>query len=344
MSSSSNATIITRETLDSNNRNEQTHTKERKRSKHEVQFGHKGVILQQNSHWGAQIYFNNERIWLGTFKSEKEAVMAYDSAALKLRNENGNMSGNEIHESSFQRGFTKEAILNMIRDGSYHSKFAIYIEALEQNLQPRHSVDSEGRSFGQQLFQKELTPSDVGKLNRLVIPKKYALKFFTSVPTGQNTKVIELTFYDKSTRMWKFRYCYWKSSQSFVFTRGWNKFVSAHNLRAGDIITFVLCKLPENNINEASVIYVIEVTHKNQGQNGNFDASAVYDGSVVGSNDVDEEEVEGRITVNPNELMLFSGVEGSNGNSLKGEQIEGNEDESVEEKNKGFKLFGVQIF
>ncbi|CAN6889686.1 unnamed protein product [Brassica oleracea var. botrytis] len=25
-------------------------------------------------------------------------------------------------------------------------------------------------------------------------------------------------------RQWKFRYCYWTSSQSFVFTSGWKRF------------------------------------------------------------------------------------------------------------------------
>ncbi|PWA88975.1 AP2/B3 transcription factor family protein [Artemisia annua] len=32
------------------------------------------------------------------------------------------------------------------------------------------------------LFEKELTPSDVGKLNRLVKPKKYAVRYFPTVP------------------------------------------------------------------------------------------------------------------------------------------------------------------
>ncbi|KAL6532754.1 hypothetical protein OROGR_013714 [Orobanche gracilis] len=40
----------------------------------------KGVVIQPNGHWGAQIYAKDQRIWLGTFKSEKEAAAAYDSA------------------------------------------------------------------------------------------------------------------------------------------------------------------------------------------------------------------------------------------------------------------------
>ncbi|XP_057774922.1 AP2/ERF and B3 domain-containing transcription factor At1g50680-like [Salvia miltiorrhiza] len=45
----------------------------------------KGVVPQPNGHWGAQIYANQQRIWLGTFKSETSAAIAYDSAAMKLR-------------------------------------------------------------------------------------------------------------------------------------------------------------------------------------------------------------------------------------------------------------------
>ncbi|PRQ20857.1 putative transcription factor AP2-EREBP family [Rosa chinensis] len=46
----------------------------------------KGVVLQQIGHWGAQIYAIHNRVWLGTFNSEVDAAMSYDSAAIKLRN------------------------------------------------------------------------------------------------------------------------------------------------------------------------------------------------------------------------------------------------------------------
>ncbi len=59
-------------------------------------------------------------------------------------------------------------------------------------------------------------------------------------------KVMELlNFYDRMMRSWKFRYCYWKSSQSFVFTRGWNKFVKEKYLKANDSISFYLCEFKE---------------------------------------------------------------------------------------------------
>lgn len=92
-----------------------------------------------------------------------------------------------------------------------------------------------------QLFQKELTPSDVGKLNRLVIPKKHAVSYFPYVggSADESGSVdVEAVFYDKLMRLWKFRYCYWKSSQSYVFTRGWNRFVKDKKLKAKDVIAF----------------------------------------------------------------------------------------------------------
>ncbi|MQM05877.1 hypothetical protein Taro_038700 [Colocasia esculenta] len=106
-----------------------------------------------------------------------------------------------------------------------------------------------------EIFQKELTPSDVSKLNRLVIPKKYAVKHFPQIPTidrdrgsgcrdGEEgaTEGIMVQFRDLQGRAWEFGYCYWKSSQSFVFTKGWNSFVKTKQLYAKDIVTFYRCE------------------------------------------------------------------------------------------------------
>ncbi|CAI0394470.1 unnamed protein product [Linum tenue] len=151
----------------------------------------KGVVPQQNGHWGCQIYANHQRIWLGTFKTESEAATAYDSAALKLRSGNGgdNITTFTAQEPEFQTHHTLEAILSMIKDGTYQSKFAEFIISrvgttteLTLNLPPRPRMMSCGDVSCRRLFQKELTPSDVSKLNRLVIPKKYAVKYFPRVP------------------------------------------------------------------------------------------------------------------------------------------------------------------
>ncbi|XP_073134826.1 AP2/ERF and B3 domain-containing transcription factor At1g50680-like [Henckelia pumila] len=214
----------------------------------------KGVVPQQNGHWGAQIYANHHRIWLGTFKSEIDAAMAYDTAAIKLRSgdshRNFPWTGLSVEEPKFQSHFTTDAVLNMIRDGSYPSKFAEFVRNQRGELELM-SRSGHGHGFScTLLFEKELTPSDVGKLNRLVIPKRYAVKHFPNVPDHlsegaagslelQDSEV-ELEFYDRQMRLWKFRYCYWKSSQSFVFTRGWNRFVKEKCLRANDTISFYL--------------------------------------------------------------------------------------------------------
>ncbi|XP_031128146.1 B3 domain-containing protein At2g36080-like isoform X2 [Ipomoea triloba] len=92
------------------------------------------------------------------------------------------------------------------------------------------------------LFEKPLTPSDVGKLNRLVIPKQHAEKYFPL--TGQEPggggaeKGLLLTFEDECGKTWRFRYSYWNSSQSYVLTKGWSRFVKEKRLDAGDAVVF----------------------------------------------------------------------------------------------------------
>ncbi|KAG6504227.1 hypothetical protein ZIOFF_032993 [Zingiber officinale] len=91
-----------------------------------------------------------------------------------------------------------------------------------------------------EMFTKELTPSDVGKLNRLVIPKKYATQHFSHVEGSAQDELL-MKFVDKEGHWWAFRYCYWKSSQSYVFTKGWNRFVKEKRLCAKDTVAFYQC-------------------------------------------------------------------------------------------------------
>lgn len=222
---------------------------------------YKGVVLQNNGHWGAQIYADQQRVWLGTFKSEVDAATAYDSAAIKLHKEDShrNFQWTSIssQEPKFQSHFTTDAILNMIRDGSYHSKFVNFLRIQQSETSDgqagRVAAYSSSSAYSDfrctLLFEKELTPSDVGKLNRLVIPKRFAVKHFPNVPetpedpaleSERSVDEVQLEFFDRNMKLWKFRYCYWKSSQSFVFTRGWNRFVKDKGLRASDTISFYL--------------------------------------------------------------------------------------------------------
>ena len=93
--------------------------------------------------------------------------------------------------------------------------------------EPSHGVERE------HMFDKVLTPSDVGKLNRLVVPKQHAERFFPAAGAGT-----QLCFQDCGGALWQFRYSYWGSSQSYVMTKGWSRFVRAARLAAGDTVTF----------------------------------------------------------------------------------------------------------
>ncbi|XP_055821833.1 B3 domain-containing transcription factor NGA1-like [Solanum dulcamara] len=88
------------------------------------------------------------------------------------------------------------------------------------------------------MFDKVVTPSDVGKLNRLVIPKQHAEKYFPLDSSSNEKGGLLLSFEDSNGKPWRFRYSYWNSSQSYVMTKGWSRFVKEKKLDAGDIVSF----------------------------------------------------------------------------------------------------------
>lgn len=101
-----------------------------------------------------------------------------------------------------------------------------------QNLYLREAVHER-----EHMFEKPLTPSDVGKLNRLVIPKQHAEKYFP-LDGDSGEKGLLLNFEDELGKTWQFRYSYWTSSQSYVLTKGWSRFVKEKRLDAGDVVIF----------------------------------------------------------------------------------------------------------
>ncbi|KAK1326266.1 AP2/ERF and B3 domain-containing transcription factor [Acorus calamus] len=218
---------------------------------------YKGVVVQQNGNWGAQIYADHRRVWLGTFKTEREAAMAYDAASIKLRSgdthRNFPWTDATSLEPRFQELYTKEAVLAMIRDGSYPARFTHFLQAVRMAAAPPPAVvaAAKGGVVQREMFRKELTPSDVGKLNRLVIPKKHAVAYFPRAAAEEERSCgggvsgggdVGVVFVDRRQRTWTFRYCYWKSSQSYVFTRGWNRYVRVMDLRPMDIVVFYQCE------------------------------------------------------------------------------------------------------
>ncbi|KAG8083992.1 hypothetical protein GUJ93_ZPchr0010g11215 [Zizania palustris] len=89
------------------------------------------------------------------------------------------------------------------------------------------------------MFEKVVTPSDVGKLNRLVIPKQHAERYFPlDAAAASGGKGLVLSFEDRTGKSWRFRYSYWNSSQSYVMTKGWSRFVKEKHLGAGDTVSF----------------------------------------------------------------------------------------------------------
>nr|AQX44196.1 hypothetical protein [Apostasia odorata] len=218
---------------------------------------YKGVVPQPNGRWGAQIYEKHQRVWLGTFNLERDAARAYDVAAQRFRGRDAATNfpplaaadgPDAARELAFLFSRSKAEIVDMLRKHTYLDELRHSAPATTPSGDPLRR-SSPARPAREQLFEKAVTPSDVGKLNRLVIPKQHAEKHFPlPLPAAAEgggaaaAKGLLLNFEDGGGKVWRFRYSYWNSSQSYVLTKGWSRFVKEMGLKAGDTVGFYRSK------------------------------------------------------------------------------------------------------
>ncbi|KAK9115822.1 hypothetical protein Sjap_014769 [Stephania japonica] len=114
---------------------------------------------------------------VGTFKSDKEAAMAYDIAAMKLRNDDYsrcNIPCNNltIQEHNFQSLHTTYEILCMIKDGSYQAKFMNFVST--------QSIAMESKAVENANHAKGKKQKGFGILSKLALQISAAVRVWTA--------------------------------------------------------------------------------------------------------------------------------------------------------------------
>ncbi|XP_020083784.1 putative AP2/ERF and B3 domain-containing protein Os01g0140700 [Ananas comosus] len=207
---------------------------------------YKGVVPQPNGRWGAQIYDRHCRVWLGTFGDEAAAARAHDVAALRFRGSDAVTNFKPLSEReegptaelAFLAAHSKDEIVDMLRKHTYLDELRQSRRRHGPKAMTAHSSNNLLGFVREFLFDKAVTPSDVGKLNRLVIPKQHAERHFALKSEDIAGKGVLLNFEDGDGKVWRLRYSYWKSSESYVLTKGWSRFVKEKGLKPRDVVGF----------------------------------------------------------------------------------------------------------
>ncbi|XP_042486369.1 B3 domain-containing transcription factor NGA3-like [Macadamia integrifolia] len=207
----------------------------------------KGLMPHPNISWGAQANDRQhqqrrrrQRLWLlGTLESKEEGTRCNNKAVLGEQDPSFSPRLDQMDLSSHQ---TQSS--NSDADAGDTAAAGNGGSSSNGGNGPSGPMGSgSGGSSScriierEHMFDKVVTPSDVGKLNRLVIPKQHAEKYFP-LDSTTNEKGLLLSFEDRNGKPWRFRYSYWNSSQSYVMTKGWSRFVKDKRLDAGDIVSF----------------------------------------------------------------------------------------------------------
>ncbi|XP_020585964.1 AP2/ERF and B3 domain-containing transcription factor At1g51120-like isoform X2 [Phalaenopsis equestris] len=225
---------------------------------------YEGIVPQQNGLWSAQINFNGSLVLLGTFKSEVAAARAYDSAGTKLKGgdfyRNFLLTNVTIHESYFQSSYSNEAIMDMIRDGSYERKLIDTVWSQQRQYQyigylaMPTCLDAIPGFVFEEMFHKKLILNGIEGQNILVLPHQ-ARSYY---PPFKSTGGLPLVFRDRVNRPWEFQYCYNNSTQSYIFNMGWSKFANEMELRTKDTVVFYRCmdwrNFPPKNFDMVDII------------------------------------------------------------------------------------------
>lgn len=108
-----------------------------------------------------------------------------------------------------------------------------------------HFKDNDGTKR-EKLFHKVVTRSDI-KQYRFAIPKHHANKHFPTHVTSTSRGAF-LCMEDNDGKLWRFKYSFWKSSQGYMLTSEWNRFVKEKRVSAGDLVSFLRSTGPDKRL------------------------------------------------------------------------------------------------